>query len=99
MCGPLAFIVAAHHAFEQIDGNHPLILRLRIDSDANRNIRDQRLIQAGQKTPRKQLDTILSQYLPSRVVASILHHFYEKQDTILIGQLSKVLRLQISELL
>jgi predicted flavoprotein YhiN len=73
LSGPLAFIVSAYSSFETIDHNHPLLFNLMIDSTIDKIIWDKRLLEAGLQTPKKQLDTILSQYLPKRLVDAILH--------------------------
>jgi len=44
-----------------------------IDSNADTSIWNKRLLEASSQTPKKQLDTILSQYLPKRLADTILH--------------------------
>lgn len=99
LSGPLAFIVSAYSSFETIDHNHPLLLNLMVDSTTEKIIWDKRLIEAGLQTPKKQLDTILSQYLPKRLVDTILHEKFPWQASQPIGQISKSIRLWIVEFL
>lgn len=97
--GPLTFIVAAHSAFEQIDSWHPLIVHCSPDAEVDAQTWDRRLIQAGQETPRKQLDTILAQYLPHRFVDVFLKNCVSWQSSTPVGLLSKSVRQTIATLL
>ncbi len=91
--------MAAHSAFETIDNGHPLLLKLRIDALADQKVWESRLLEAAKETPRKQLDTIIAQYLPTRIVNSILNYLCSGQNSTAIGQVSKSLRMQITEAL
>jgi len=66
-------MISAYSSFETIDHNHPLLVNLMIDSNADTSIWNKRLLEASSQTPKKQLDTILSQYLPKRLADTILH--------------------------
>lgn len=99
LSGPLAFIISAYSSFEMIDHNKPLLLKLMIDSNADKTTRDKRLLEASNQTPKKQLDTILAQYLPKRLVEAILAEKFPWQALQPIGQISKIIRLWIGEFL
>ena len=99
LSGPLTFIISAYSSFETIDHNHPLLVNLMIDSTADTSIWNKRLLDASSQTPKKQLDTILSQYLPKRLADTILYEQFPWRASQAIGQLSKTTRLWIAEFL
>lgn len=97
--GPLAFVVAAHTAFEKMEKSLPLLLSLSVDASIDVFAWNQRLLQWSKDSPRKQIDTILKTYLPHRFVDSFLKEFFPGQYSISIGQISKYMRTEISKLL
>ena len=70
-----------------------------IDAQSDKYIWDKRLLEASHQTPKKQLDTILAQYLPKRLVDALLAEKFAGQATLPIGQISKIVRLSIAEFL
>jgi predicted flavoprotein YhiN len=60
--------VSAHTAFDQIDHEHPLSLRLRPHADHDYNRRYDRLTQQAHTQPHKQISTILKQEFSEKFV-------------------------------
>ena len=96
---PATFIVAAYSAFETIDGNHPLEISLSIDGDKTSADRHDIFLQASKEYSRKQITTILKQYLPDRIVSLWNTQLFANQLDQEIGLLSKNLRWQIVDML
>lgn len=99
LTGPATFIVAAYSAFQLIDGNHPLEISLSIDADKNANNRHEILLQASKDQSRKQIATILKQYLPDRIVDAWNKNVCSGALSQEIGLMSKIVRTQIVDLL
>jgi predicted Rossmann fold flavoprotein len=70
---PLAFIMSAHTAFDQIDHEHPLSLRLRPHADHDYNWRYDRLTQQAHTQPHKQLSTIVRQEFSEKFTDYVLN--------------------------
>jgi hypothetical protein len=64
--------VSAHTAFDQIDHEHPLSLRLRPHADHDYNWRYDRLTQQAHTQSHKQLSTIVRQEFSDKFVQYIL---------------------------
>ncbi len=103
---PLAFIVSAHTAFDQIDQEHPLSLRLRPHADHDYNRRYDRLTQQAHTQPHKQISTILKQEFSDKFVQYILEFSLDKGGgeaggfaSLQIGSLTKVQKSTIADLL
>lgn len=75
---PLAFIVSAHTAFDRIDTEHPLSLRLRPHADHDYHRRYDRLTQQAHTQPHKQISTILKQEFSDKFVQYILSASFGK---------------------
>ena len=69
---PLAFVVSAHTAFETIDADRSLSLRLRPHADHAYNYRYDWLTQQAHTQPHKQLSTILKQEFSQAFVDYLL---------------------------
>jgi hypothetical protein len=64
--------VSAHTAFETIDTDHSLSLRLRPHADQDYNYRYDWLTQQAHTQPHKQLSTILKQEFSDKFIAYLL---------------------------
>lgn len=99
LTGPSTFIIAAYSAFETIDGNHPMKISLSIDADKTPADRHEIFLQASKEYPRKQISTILKQYLPDRVVESWNTHIFTGWLSQEVGLMNKMVRGQIVDML
>lgn len=84
--------MAAYSAFETIDGNHPLEISLSVDASKSSADWHALLLQASKDSSRKQIATILKQYLPERVISAWNTHVFASQLDQEVGLLSKDLR-------
>jgi predicted Rossmann fold flavoprotein len=99
LTGPSTFIIAAYSAFEMIDGNHPMKISLSVDADKTPADRHEIFLQASKDYPRKQISTILKQYLPDRVVEAWNMHIFVWWLSQEIGLMNKIIRGQIVQML
>lgn len=99
LTGPSTFIIAAYSAFETIDGNHPMKISLSINADKTPADRHEIFLQASKEYPRKQISTILKQYLPDRVVEAWNQNVFSSLLSQEIGLMNKMIRGQIVQML
>jgi predicted Rossmann fold flavoprotein len=97
LTGPAIFIIAAYSAFETIDWNHPIKILLSVDADKNSVDRHHILLQASKEYPRKQISTILKQYIPDRVVETWNQQVFAGILSQEIWLMSKIIREKIVE--
>lgn len=96
---PLAFIVSAHTAFDQIDHERPLSLRLRPHADHDKTRRYDRLTQQAHTQPHKQLNTILWQEFSDKFINFLLTQDEAVPSSLQISKLSKDQKSTIADLL
>jgi len=96
---PSTFIIAAYSAFEIVNENHPMNISLSIDADKTPADRHEIFLQASKDYPRKQISTILKQYLPDRVVEAWNQHIFAGWLSQEIGLMNKMIRGQIVQML
>jgi predicted flavoprotein YhiN len=75
-----------------VDGNHPMKILLSVDADKNPADRHEIFLQASKEYPRKQISTILKQYLPDRVVEAWNTHIFNGSISQEIGLMNKLIR-------
>ncbi len=96
---PLAFIVSAHTAFDQIDHEHPLSLRLRPHVGHDYNWRYDWLTKQAHTQPHKQLSTILKQEFSDKFISYLLADGLEERGRTEIASLQKTQKSTIADLL
>ncbi len=96
---PATFIVSAYSSFEKIDKNNPLMVWVSPFAYMDRVVWDSFLLEQSTKNPRKQISTILHQYLPQRMIDILDTHIFHKQLQWSIGLCSRELRLWIAQFL
>lgn len=95
--GPLAFIVAAQSAFQEVSATHPVNIRLQPLSEMNSDQWNDYLLQQSLAS-KKECMTILSNKLPKRFSEALLKHL-EIPSNKSVSQLTKKERVQLSNYL
>lgn len=90
--GPATFIISAHSSFETINRGQAFEVFFTPLADMNKAIWNDFLLVQSKEFPRKQISTILHNYLPQRIVDGLNTHIFGWALDSPIGVCSKQLR-------
>lgn len=99
LSGPATFVISAYSSFEQIDKVHPLYISFCPFFELWKDEWNSFLLQQATQNPRKQISTILHNYLPDRMIDVLNRSVFNGRLNEMIGLCSKQLRLQIVDFL
>ena len=97
--GPLAFMVSAEHAWDEIGNGKALNLKLSPIASLWSKEWDIFLRQSFETSPKKTLSNVLSEKLPKRFSEAFVRYYFDQFKDTYVGSLSKKTREHISNLL
>jgi predicted Rossmann fold flavoprotein len=97
--GPLAFMVSAELAWEEIGNGKNVALKMAPIATLWTKEWDQFLRQSFEVSPKKTISTVLSEKLPKRFCDAFVRHYFDQFKDTYVGSLSKKTREHLSLLL
>ncbi len=98
--GPATFIVSAYSSFEAINRANVFDVFFAPYADMTKEVWNEFLLQQAKEVPRKQLSTILHNYLPQRMIELLdTHIFIKALSTTTMWLCSKELRMSLADFL